>query len=104
MDFRRHYEPARRLANEQHNQLELGGIWANHKAGNPSIDLFTAADADGGTGYLTNSTSACNQRRLTQSPYVGQIGPGQSLRIYYLLAEPVAKPFYLVRVSMAAER
>ncbi|MEI6197756.1 MAG: hypothetical protein WCS42_25865, partial [Verrucomicrobiota bacterium] len=51
--------------------------------GNPTIDLFQAADADGGTGYLTNNVAASNQVHLANGAYngtyLGRLGPGQSL-------------------------
>ena len=48
---------------------------------NPTIDLFAAADADGGIGYLTNSATATNQINPSYSPYLGRLGPGQSLQL-----------------------
>ena len=47
-------------------------------SGNPTIDLFKAADSDGGIGYLTNSTTAVVQ---TIEPYIGRLGPGQSIQL-----------------------
>lgn len=44
-----------------------------------TIDLFQAADADGGIGYLTNLATASNQ--LAPSLYVGRLGPGQSIQL-----------------------
>ncbi|HEX3628064.1 MAG TPA: hypothetical protein VH280_21850 [Verrucomicrobiae bacterium] len=46
---------------------------------NPTIDLFQAADSDGGIGYLTNGTTAQDQSDFVISPYVGRIGPGSNL-------------------------
>jgi hypothetical protein len=48
---------------------------------NPTIDLFVAADADGGIGYLTNSTTALVQTFAFAYPYVGRLGPGQSIQL-----------------------
>lgn len=48
---------------------------------NPTIDLFMAADTDGGTGYLTNSTIAAEQTNITQCPYLDRLGPGQSIQL-----------------------
>jgi hypothetical protein len=62
--------------------LNWGDVGSPNVA-NPTIDLFEAADADGGAGYLTNSASATNQINNIQSPYVGRLGPGQSIQIYY---------------------
>jgi hypothetical protein len=45
----------------------------------PTIDLFQAADADGGIGYLTNSTIASEQVDPIYCKYVGRIGPGSNL-------------------------
>lgn len=46
---------------------------------NPTIDLFTAADADGGIGYLTNSDTAETQTEPWSCPYIGRLGPGSNL-------------------------
>jgi hypothetical protein len=46
---------------------------------NPTIDVFQAADVDGGIGYLTNLTTASNQINNTLCRYVGRLGPGGSL-------------------------
>jgi hypothetical protein len=50
-------------------------------SGNPTIDLFKAADADGGIGYLTNSTTAAIQTDNLLCPYIGRFGPGQSIQL-----------------------
>ena len=50
-------------------------------SGNPTIDLFEAADADGGIGYLTNETTAAIQTNIYQCPYVGRLGPGGSIQL-----------------------
>ena len=50
-------------------------------ANNPTIDLFTAADADGGIGYLTNSVTASNQIDYVSSPFVGRLAPGGSIQL-----------------------
>jgi hypothetical protein len=50
-------------------------------AGNPTIDLFQATDADGGIEYLTNETSAANQINPAQSGYVGRLAPGGSVQL-----------------------
>jgi hypothetical protein len=47
--------------------------------GYPTIDLFVAADPDGGIGYLTNSTIASEQVDSLSSPYIGRLGPGGSI-------------------------
>jgi hypothetical protein len=49
--------------------------------GNPTIDLFQAADADGGIGYLTNETIATEQIDSAQAAYVGRVSPGQSIQL-----------------------
>jgi len=46
---------------------------------NPTIDIFQAADTDGGIGYLTNSTIATQQTNINQCSYIGQLGPGSNL-------------------------
>jgi hypothetical protein len=48
---------------------------------NPTIDLFTAADPDGGIGYLTNSVTASNQINAAVSPFIGRLAPGGSIRL-----------------------
>ena len=50
-------------------------------SGNPTIDLFAAADTDGGIGYLTNETTAAEQTNIFQCPYIGRLGPGQSIQL-----------------------
>jgi hypothetical protein len=52
---------------------------SNPNPGNPTIDLFTAADANGGIGYQTNETIATTQVNAVQCPYLGRLGPGQSI-------------------------
>ena len=57
-------------------------LWpADPQSANPTIDLFTAADADGGIGYLTNETVATIQTNIFQCPYIGRLGPGQSIQL-----------------------
>jgi len=51
-------------------------------SGNPSIDLFVAADANGGIGYLTNQSSMSSQLDNLSYPYMGRIGAGASVQIY----------------------
>ena len=50
-------------------------------SGNPTIDLFTAADPDGGIGYQTNETIATQQTNILQGRYIGRLGPGQSIQL-----------------------
>jgi hypothetical protein len=50
-------------------------------SGNPAIDIFTAADPDGGIGYLTNSTIADEQIDSTYCPYIGRLAPGGSIQL-----------------------
>jgi hypothetical protein len=50
-------------------------------SGNPTIDLFTAADPDGGIGYLTNETVATAQINPIQCPYIGRLAPGGSIQL-----------------------
>ena len=61
------------------------GDEGNPNAANPTIDLFIAADADGGMGYLTNGTIAANQVSMANgaygSAYAGRLGPGQSVQL-----------------------
>jgi len=60
--------------------LSWGDV-GNPNPNNPTIDLFEAADPDGGIGYLTNETIAADQIDPLQSSYVGRLGPGQSIQI-----------------------
>ena len=60
--------------------LSWGDV-GNPNSSNPTIDLFTASDADGGIEYLTNSTSAASQTDPLQTVYIGRLGPGQSLQL-----------------------
>jgi hypothetical protein len=60
--------------------LNWGDV-SNPNSSNPTIDLFQAADTDGGTGYLTNSTIAAQQTNNTQCLYIGRLAPGGSLQL-----------------------
>ena len=57
--------------------------WSNATAGDPGIDLFVAADTDGGIGYLTNTTIASIQASTAYSPYLGRIDydAGQKIQL-----------------------
>jgi len=48
---------------------------------NPTIDLFAAADPDGGIGYLTNSAIASNQINWAISPFIQRLVPGGSIQL-----------------------
>jgi hypothetical protein len=48
-------------------------------SGNPTIDLFAAADVDGGISYLTNSSTAESQVDSTYCPCIGRLGPGSNI-------------------------
>ena len=64
--------------------LSWADIWDGFEytqSGNPSIDLFVAADPDGGIGYLTNGLTGAIQAENTSCPYVGRIGPGRSVQL-----------------------
>lgn len=56
-----------------------GYQWRND--GYPTIDLFQAADADGGIGYLTNEATANAQIDPNQSSYLGRLAPGGSIQL-----------------------
>ena len=58
--------------------LNWGDI-GNPNDNNPTIDVFTAADANGGMGYLTNETVADQQTNISYFPYIGTVGPGSNL-------------------------
>jgi hypothetical protein len=58
--------------------LSWGDV-GNPNPANPTIDLFQAADPDGGIGYLTNETIAVQQTNVTLCPYIGRLGPGSNL-------------------------
>lgn len=60
--------------------LNWGDV-GNPNPGNPTIDLFAAADADGGIGYLTNSTTAVIQTLNLSYPCIGRLGPGSNLQL-----------------------
>ncbi len=60
--------------------LNWGDV-GNPYSGNPTIDLFTAADPDGGIGYLTNSTIAAQQTNIFQCPYIQRLAPGGSIQL-----------------------
>ncbi len=60
--------------------LNWGDV-GNPNPNNPTIDLFAAADADGGIGYLTNSSTAASQVDSLYCPYIGRIGPGTNLQL-----------------------
>jgi hypothetical protein len=70
--------------------LSWGDV-GNPNPANPTIDLFPAADADGGMGYLTNAAIAARQiapppppwltNQVWPCPYVGRLGPGQSIQL-----------------------
>jgi hypothetical protein len=60
--------------------LSWGDV-GNPNYANPTIDLFKAADADGGIGYLTNSLTAAIQVDSLLCPYIGRLGPGQSIQL-----------------------
>ncbi|MGO8681209.1 MAG: hypothetical protein ACLQUR_04585 [Limisphaerales bacterium] len=60
--------------------LSWGDV-GNPNSSNPTIDLFQAADADGGIGYLTNSTIASRQIDPTQNQYIHRLGPGDSIQL-----------------------
>ncbi|HTV43102.1 MAG TPA: alpha/beta hydrolase [Candidatus Sulfotelmatobacter sp.] len=53
----------------------------NPSTNNPTIDLFEAANPDGGIGYLTNEMTATNQIDIDARPYVGRLGPGDSIQL-----------------------
>jgi hypothetical protein len=64
--------------------LSWADIWDGAEytqSGNPTIDLFAAADADGGMDYLTNETIAAQQTNAIQCPYIGRLSPGQSIQL-----------------------
>ena len=60
--------------------LSWGDV-GNPNSGNPTIDLFTAADANGGIGYQTNETVATAQINAIQCPYIGRLGPGGNIQL-----------------------
>ena len=55
------------------------GDAGNPNPNNPTIDLFAAADPNGGIGYQTNETIATKQIDISQCPWMGRIGPGSNL-------------------------
>jgi hypothetical protein len=57
------------------------GDMGDPNTNNPAIDLFQAADPDGGTGYLTNAATAALQTNASICGYIGRLGPGQSIQL-----------------------
>jgi hypothetical protein len=57
--------------------LSWGDV-GNPNSGNPTIDLFSAVDPDGGIGYLTNASVSAEQ---INANYIGRLGPGQSIQL-----------------------
>jgi hypothetical protein len=49
---------------------------------NPTIDIFSAVETNGGIGYLTNAVIAQQQANPFYTSCVGRVGPGQSLQLY----------------------
>ncbi len=60
--------------------LSWGDV-GNPNTNNPAIDLFAAADAGGGIGYLTNSTTASNQVDTLLCPIHWAAWSGQSIQL-----------------------
>ena len=60
--------------------LNWGDV-GNPNSNNPTIDIFQAADPNGGIGYLTNETIAAEQVNSSASEYVGRLGPGGSIQL-----------------------
>ena len=60
--------------------LSWGDV-GNPNSNNPTIDLFAAADPDGGIGYQTNETVATAQINPIQCPYIGRLAPGGSIQL-----------------------
>jgi hypothetical protein len=60
--------------------LSWGDV-GNPNPNNPTIDIFSLADPDGGTGYLTNETTAAGEVENSSSLYVGRIAPGQGMQL-----------------------
>lgn len=56
---------------------DVGAALSTH----PTIDLFQAADGDGGAGYLNEVGSSILQVSSTLHPYVGRLAPGQQLQL-----------------------
>jgi Alpha/beta hydrolase of unknown function (DUF900)/Bacterial TSP3 repeat len=53
--------------------------WQNNSGA--AIDLFQAADTNGGIGYLTNLTTASNQINNNLCRYIGRLGPGDTMQL-----------------------
>lgn len=60
--------------------LSWGDV-GNPNTNNPTIDLFQAADSDGGIGYLTNAATAMDQTNPEVADYVGRLAPGGSIQL-----------------------
>ena len=48
---------------------------------NPTIDIFQAADSDGGIAYLTNATTSTNQINTNLCRFIGRLAPGGSIQL-----------------------
>jgi hypothetical protein len=57
---------------------DVTNIFGSTYPGVPSIDLFAAADPDGGIGYQTNEAIASDE---IGGGYVGRLGPGESIQL-----------------------
>jgi len=64
--------------------------WRNNTGA--GIRAFAAADADGGTNYLFNSTIASNQVNYVQYPCLGYANPNQTISMNAAFAYPYAPP------------
>lgn len=50
-------------------------------SGSPCIDLFAAADPDGGIGYLTNEVTGGSQTEPWICPYIGRLKSGTTVQL-----------------------
>ncbi len=69
-----------RLSSDSTVTLSWGDV-GYPNPGNPVIDIFAAADSSGGMSYLTNETVASQQIDGTSCPYIGRLGPGDSIQL-----------------------
>ncbi len=60
--------------------LSWGDV-GNPNTNNPWIDVFQAADPDGGIGYLTNAATAMLQTNAETYFYLGRVRPGEGIQL-----------------------
>ncbi len=81
-DYTRLWIPGMKRLYETHTNLSFElSIRNNDMADGPAINLVLAAESDGGTRYLTNTTTANDQISLPSGKCIGRIGPNSTIRL-----------------------